>query len=241
MSLTAARIIPVPAARPAPITIENGVLEAAKWIALVIMTIDHVNTYLLHGRHAWMYQVGRLAMPLFGIVLAAHLSCPDALERNGPATRMTMRLAGFGLLAQIPFTWLRGGPWPPTLLNTMALLLLVVVFLRLRASDRLLHRVAGWGLLVIGGATVEFWWIGAAVILAVRSWLMEPTAVSALGVSLAFALLCVLTKSLVPPLALPLVYVLAHHRVSAPSLRLLFYSYYPLHFAALVVLGGSPE
>jgi hypothetical protein len=24
-------------------------------------------------------------------------------------------------------------------------------------------------------------------------------------------------------------------------LRLLFYSYYPLHFAALVVLGGSPE
>jgi hypothetical protein len=154
---------------------------------------------------------------------------------------MTWRLAIYALLAQIPFTLLRGGPWPPTLLNTMVLLLLVVAFLRLRASGTRLHRVAAWSLLLVGGATVEFWWIGAAVILAVRSWLMEPTAASALALVFAFALLCMLTNSVVPPLALPVVYALARIRVSAPSLRLLFYSYYPLHFAALLALGGGPK
>src|ERR1700739_2733329 len=91
------------AARPAPISIDNGALEAAKWIGLAAMTIDHVNTYLLHGAHVWMYQVGRIAMPLFGIALAAHLATPRALHKGGPAARMTARLAGFGLLAQIPF------------------------------------------------------------------------------------------------------------------------------------------
>jgi hypothetical protein len=229
------------AAKPAPIAIDHGVLESEKWVGLVTMTIDHVNTYLLHGGHAWMYQAGRLAMPLFGIALAAHLACPDALEKNGPAERMSARLALFALLAQIPFTLLRGGPWPPTLLNTMLLLLLVAAFLRLRASPQRLHRMAAWTTLAVGGAVVEFWWIGAAAILTVRSWLMEPTAQRAFGVAFAFALLCVLTASVVPLAAPLIVYVLARNRVTVPRIRLLFYSYYPLHLAALLALGGGPK
>ena len=228
-------------ARPAPIAIDDGSLEAAKWIGLVAMTVDHVNTYLLHGAHAWMYQAGRIAMPLFGITLAAHLAAPGALERNGRAARMTARLALFASLAQVPFTLLRGGPWPPTLLNTMALLLLVVVFLRLRASVQRAHRVAAWAALIVVGAAVEFWWIGAALILAVRSWLMDRTAEHGFAVAAALALLCVLTMSVVP-LAAPLVVgTLARARLRIPRVRLLFYCYYPLHLTALVVLGGGPK
>lgn len=229
------------AARPAPISIDNGALETAKWIGLAAMTIDHVNTYLLHGVHAWMYQTGRIAMPLFGIVLAAHLASPDALEKNGPAARMTRRLAIFAALAQIPFTLLRGGPWPPTLLNTMFLLLLVVAFVRLRASGQRWHRVVAWTALAVGGAAVEFWWIGAAMVLTVRSWLMEPTAERGLAVAAAIALLCVLTMSVVPLVAPLIVYGLARGRVTVPRVRPLFYGYYPLHLAALVALGGGPK
>jgi TraX protein len=228
-------------ARSAPISIDNRALETAKWIGLAAMTIDHVNTYLLHGAHAWMYQIGRIAMPLFGIALAAHLASPDALEKNGPAARMTRRLAVFAALAQIPFTLLRGGPWPPTLLNTMFMLLLVVAFVRLRASGQRWHRVVAWTALAVGGAAVEFWWIGAAVVLTVRSWLMEPTAERGLAVAVAIALLCVLTMSAVPPVAPLIVYSLARGRVTASRVRLLFYGYYPLHLAALLALGGGPK
>ena len=229
------------AARSAPISIDNGALETAKWIGLAAMTIDHVNTYLLHGAHDWMYQIGRIAMPLFGIALAAHLASPDALEKNGPAARMTRRLVVFAALAQIPFTLLRGGPWPPTLLNTMFLLLLVVAFVRLRASGQRWHRVVAWTALAVGGAVVEFWWIGAAVVLTVRSWLMEPTAERGLAVAAATALLCVLTMSVVPLAAPLIVYGLARSRVTASRVRLLFYGYYPLHLAALLALGGGSK
>jgi len=241
MPVDATRFDSFTVAKRAPVVIGNGALEAAKWIALAAMTIDHVNMYLLHGGHAWMYKVGRIAMPLFGIALAAHLACPDALEKNGPAARMTSRLTAFALLAQIPFTLLRGGPWPPTLLNTMVLLLLVVAFLRLRASGQRWRRVAAWSALVVGGAAVEFWWIGAAVILTVRSWLMQATAERAFAVAFAFALLCVLTTSVVPLAAPLIVYALVRYRVSVPRVRLLFYGYYPLHLAALVALGGGPK
>ena len=235
------RFDPPPRARLSPVAIDNGALEAAKWIALGTMTVDHANTYLMHGAHAWMYQVGRIAMPLFGIALAAHLAGPDALESKGPAARMTPRLAVSAALAQIPFTLLRGGPWPPTLLNTMALLLLVVLFLRLRSSQRRSHRVTAWAALVVAGAAVEFWWIGALLILTVRSWLMEPTTGAACAVAFALALLCALTMSAVPLLAPAIVYALARGRVRLPRARPLFYGYYPLHLAGLLALGGGPQ
>lgn len=241
MRIGATRLVAFTAARPAPVAIDNGALEGAKWIALAAMTLDHVNTYLTHGRHAWMYQVGRVAMPLFGIALATHLARPDAFQKNGPAARMTLRLALFGVLAQVPFTLLRGGPWPPTLLNTMLLLLLVVAHLRLRASRERSSRVAAWTALFVGGAVVEFWWIGAAVILTVRSWLTEPSVERAFRAAFALALLCVLTRSVVPLAAPLIVYLLVRGRVKVPRLRLLFYSYYPLHLAALVALGGGPR
>jgi len=136
---------------------------------------------------------------------------------------------------------LRGGPWPPTLANTMLLLLLVVAFLRLRGAARPLHRAAGWGLLLIGGAAVEFWWIGAAVILTLRSWFIEPTLERAFAAAFALVLLCVLTMSVVPLAAPLIVYTLARLRVTVPRARLLFYGYYPLHLAALLALGGGPN
>lgn len=241
MPSDATRLAPLAAVGPAPIAIDNGALESAKWIGLAAMTIDHVNTYLLHGAHAWMYQVGRIAMPLFGIALAAHLAAPGALQKGGPAARMTARLAVFGLLAQIPFTLLRGGPWPPTLLNVMLLMLLVVAFLRLRASGQPLHRVAAWTALLLAGAAVEFWWVGAAVILTIRSWLTAPTPERTFAAALALALLCVLTMSVVPLAAPLIVWGLAWARATIPRARLLFYGYYPLHLAVLVALGGGPK
>jgi hypothetical protein len=239
---------PARAEVPRPV-ISYGALEAAKWIALVSMTLDHVDTYLLHDSGGWMACAGRLAMPLFGIVLAAHLARPGALEKGGPAERMTVRLVIFGLAAQLPFTLLRGGPWPPTLLNIMFLLLLVVVFVRLQASEQRWQRLAGWCALAVFGAVVEFWWIGAAFVLAYRSWLMNPSSQRALGVVISGAALCVLNVVLFgsPVMALvtgaaPLVvYALDRMQLNVPRVRWVFYAYYPVHLMVLLLLGGGPN
>jgi TraX protein len=217
--------------------LDDGTLETVKWIGLVAMTVDHVNTYVLAGAQAWMYHVGRLAMPLFGIVLAAHLARPGALE-GGLARRMGWRLAIAGVLAQIPYTWLRGGPWPPTVLNILFLLLLVVAFVQLRRSDRPALRLAACGLLAIGGAVVEFWWIGAAVILTSLAWFRRPDAERTLLAAGSLSLLAALTQSPVPLLAPAGVYVANRLGARVPRFRSVFYVYYPAHLVALAVIHG---
>ena len=54
----------------APIVIADGALEALKWLGIVLMTIDHINKYLNGGHSALMFDLGRIALPLFGFVLA---------------------------------------------------------------------------------------------------------------------------------------------------------------------------
>ena len=213
---------------------DAGTLEAAKWLGLVSMTIDHINTYLLAGAHPWMYHVGRLAMPLFGMVLAAHLARPEALE-GGLALRMGRRLAIAGTLAQVPYTWLRGGPWPPTLLNVLFLLLLVVGFVHLRRSSSRACRVAAWCLLLIGGALVEFWWIGAVVILAFYTRFASGSAHRTLSVLGALTLLALILKSPVPLLAAAFPLIAERVRLPLERRRFAFYLYYPAHLAILAI------
>ncbi len=50
--------------------IESGTLEGLKWLGLLLMTVDHVNKYLLHDAIPALFAAGRLAVPLFSFVLA---------------------------------------------------------------------------------------------------------------------------------------------------------------------------
>ena len=84
------------------LVVHDGSLEALKWIALVLMTGDHVNKYLFNGTIPALFNAGRVALPLFIFVLAYNLARPGTLER-GAYPRTMKRLALFGVLATPAF------------------------------------------------------------------------------------------------------------------------------------------
>lgn len=75
------------ATRAAPTSIlSNDNIEAFKWLALALMTLDHVNKYLFSDNLPAAFQLGRLLMPLFTFVLSYNLACLCALEGRNLAT-----------------------------------------------------------------------------------------------------------------------------------------------------------
>lgn len=169
------RVIPIPVPQAsAPVQsvvhVENGTLEALKWLALVLMTGDHVNKYLLHDGRPWLFRLGRLVMPLFGFVLAYNLARPGAAAR-GVYLRVGKRLALFGLISTPAFLALGGllyRWWP---LNIMFTLLATT------ACAYLFFERPGWQakllgvvVLVVGGSSVEFWWPAVLMNLALVAW-----------------------------------------------------------------------
>ena len=90
------------------------------------MIIDHTNKYLYKGGIPVLFNMGRLAMPLFVLVLAYNLARPMAFER-GVHIRIIKRLALCGSLATPAFLALGGllaGWWP---LNFMFALLVLTL------------------------------------------------------------------------------------------------------------------
>ncbi|MCW2065486.1 UNVERIFIED_ORG: hypothetical protein M2420_000824 [Stenotrophomonas maltophilia] len=65
-----------------------------KWIALVLMTGDHVLTVFGLGYVPVVYELGRIAFPVFAIVLAYNLAQPGV-----DAGRAAFRLAIWGVIA----------------------------------------------------------------------------------------------------------------------------------------------
>ncbi|HBO2234324.1 TPA: hypothetical protein L4G82_006185 [Pseudomonas aeruginosa] len=131
--------------------IADGTIEALKWLALLAMTGDHVNKYLFNGTLPYLFEAGRLALPLFVFVLAYNLARPGALER-GLYGRAMKRLLAFGLVASVPFIALGGvvGGWWP--LNVMFTLLAATAMLYLVERGR---SVAPIALFVVAGGLVD--------------------------------------------------------------------------------------
>ena len=84
--------------------VSDGTIEAMKWLALLSMTGDHVNKCLFNGTLPFLFEIGRLAMPLFMFIfiLAYKLARPGIYE-NGAYLRIMTRLTIFGLLATPAF------------------------------------------------------------------------------------------------------------------------------------------
>ena len=74
--MTAAAAAPRPpaSADAQRVTISGGTLEALKWLGLVLMVLDHANKYLFAHAIPGAFEAGRLAMPIFGFVLAYNLA-----------------------------------------------------------------------------------------------------------------------------------------------------------------------
>jgi hypothetical protein len=216
----------------APLRIASGTVEALKWLALLLMTIDHINKYLFGGAIGPMYAADRVAMPLFVFVLAYNAARPGFFG-GGTAQRTCMRLALYGAAAIVPFVGLGtllGGWWP---LNIMFTLLVSVGVLWASQSK---HRGAGWALVVlfaVGGGLVEYWW--PALLLAVAAWryALIPSTARLAVLALALTALTLINQNLWALAALPLIVAAPRVEISVPRVRTFFYAYYPAHLAAL--------
>ena len=220
------------------IAIGDGTLLALKWLALVLMTGDHVNKFLMGSESAWLFGAGRLVMPIFAIVLGINLARPSALA-SGAVDRTGGRLLVMGVVATLPFMLLGGdiiAGWPLNVLFTLAVAAMVIQCLS-RPSPK--HRTAlAVGFFLVGGLLVEYWW--PAISLTVGTWLYLRGR-SAKGMLLAsFGLLglCAINGNAWALLVLPL-FGLAT-RLSIPAFnrtRAFFYAYYPAHLLAILAIA----
>ena len=228
--------IRLPVSTAPALVLSSGTLEALKWLALLLMTLDHVNKHLLHASVPELFAAGRLALPLFGFVLGYNLARNTALA-SGAYWRTTRRLAVFGSIATIPFIALGGlgwGWWPFNIMATLLVATLCAWLIEVGGASRLAAAVA---LFIVGGALVEFWWPGLAACLLAWAYCRRPSWLKlALWIG-ALASLYVINRNLWALVALPLIFAAAHVGLSVPRGRLGFYAYYPAHLAVLLGLA----
>jgi hypothetical protein len=151
----------------AGVSLAGGRREELKWLAAGLMVVDHVNGYLLGSAYPVLYALGRLAFPIFAMVLAWNL----AEAGEGAKGRVLERLLIFGVLAQ-PFTMLLRYPlmpgfpgpgpvwWQGNVLFTFAVGIGVVLALGREAKPGVQHVLLAAVLFVVGGLLVDFRWAG---------------------------------------------------------------------------------
>jgi TraX protein len=216
-----------------PLVLPNGTLELLKWLAVVLMTIDHTNKYVLGFDYPWMFHVGRLAMPIFTVVLAYNLARPGAFEK-GIYKRTFVRLLLFGVLSTPTFIALGAtyddSIWP---MNIMFLFASIVACVWLIELGGIGAKAVLALIFVVMGFFAEYFWFGLGFGIAVWYYTKRPTWTAAI-----FAVLCCATLNLFNNLywsllAIPLVFLAPRINLRVPRLRLAFYAYYPLHLAVL--------
>ena len=228
--------IRVPVSTAPALNLSSGTLEALKWLALLLMTLDHVNKHLLHASVPELFAAGRLALPLFGFVLGYNLARPGALASGG-YSRTAHRLAIFGTIASIPFIALGGlgwGWWPFNIMATLLVATLCAWLIEVGGPARLALACV---VFIVGGALVEFWWPGLAACLLAWAYCRRPRWLTlALWVG-ALASLYVINRNLWALAAVPLIFAAAQVKLTVPRGRLGFYVYYPAHLAVLWALA----
>lgn len=137
----------------APYTLSSGGRELLKWIALLLMTGDHVAKVVFGGYLPVVSELGRVAFPRFALVMACNLAQPGA--DLGKSIR---RLLLWGAIAQPLHLLAFGQPLPLNILLTFAVAALVVLAL---AQGR------AWLVLLAGGVLpmlADYQWAGVALV-----------------------------------------------------------------------------
>lgn len=217
------------------IDVSDGSLETLKWIALFSMTGDHINKYLFNGTIEWLFNAGRLAMPLFAFVLAYNLSRP-ATNKIQTHHRTLIRLIAFGSIASIPFIALGGvvaGWWPLNIMFTLATSTCIIGLLGKRTVNGYLAAIF---LFLIAGSLVEFWWPAIFLCVGIWHYFKHYSWYALATIIIGLAGICVVNGNAWALAAIPLVLVSSKCKFYVPRFKWFFYSFYPLHLLALFLI-----
>ena len=202
-----------------PYALPSGTREALKWLALLFMTGDHVAKVVHGGYVPVVTELGRIAFPLFALVMACNLAQPGA-----DLHKSMRRLILWGVLAQPLHAWAVGAWLPVNILLTFAL---AAVAIQALAQDR------PWWLLLAAGVLpffVDYRWAGVGLI--VLCWIAFRHRVWWLPLP-GLAAVCAINGNGWALLAVPLAGVMARWPVPIPRARWWFYVYYVGHLGVL--------
>ena len=215
--------------------IAPGTLEVLKWLAVAFMTADHVNRHLLGFAYPVMYQMGRLAMPLFALILAYNLARPEAFS-GGSALRVLQKLSVFAVLSCLPYMELNLAPsgWRPlNILFTLAAGTACIILLERPTPRRQLAAIA---LLAIAGALVDFGWVGLGIFISGWHFFRSPRLFWAAALIAFMLMLRFDNANDWAMAALPVFWLGFYVHIKFPRWRNALYYYYPLHLAAIGAL-----
>jgi len=218
-----------PASSLPTLVLSDASISATKWLALVLMVVDHANKYLLSSSVPWMFDVGRITMPLFAILMGYNLARPGLLA-SGAFARLSARLTLSGLLATVPFVVLNKLPWGWPL-NIMFTLLVPVLFVWLFEQGRDLSKAWAFVLLCWGGALGEYWWPAVGLCLCVWSYRRDPSWGAVVGFFISLLALWFINGNFWALACVPVLFLLRWWPWVLPRAQWFFYAFYPLHLA----------
>ncbi len=205
---------------PFRMELSSSARELLKWIALLAMTGDHVAKVVFGGYVPVVSELGRIAFPLFALVMACNLAQPGADLRKS-----MRRLALWGLIAQ-PLHAFAFGSWLP--LNILLTFALAAVAVHALASHRPVQLLLAAGVLPM---FVDYQWAGVGAVLLAwiafrhRAWWLLVVGLAAV---------CWANHNGWALLAVPIV-LLAAPAWQLPRWRWVFYGYYVGHLAVLAI------
>jgi hypothetical protein len=212
-----------------------GTLEALKWLAVLLMTLDHINLQLLQFAHPWMYKAGRLALPLFVFVLAYNLARAPAGDA-ATALRVLTRLLPFAAVSCLPYwelNFARFGLLPLNVLFTLAAGAAIVALLERPTQGR---EAAAVVLFVGAGGVVDFGWTGIALFVACWQCFRNPSVFWAFAAIALLTLLFGTNGNFWALAALPVIALASTCRLPVKRIKGALYYFYPVHLCVLVVL-----
>lgn len=223
--------------------ISNNSLTAMKLIGIAAMLIDHFNAFVNPEYNQILFEIGRIAFPLFALVLGYNLA---RIPLN-KIPKIMFRLLMFGILATPIYIILSGGLqhwWPLNILFTLSLATTIVYLLSLPTYNRwaVTARMTALLLFAVVGSLVDYLWLGPALVIVVWRLFSGISAVEStiLHVLLSglFGLLCVMNDSLATLLALPIIYltIVTCQGIRLPRMKWFFYWFYPGHLIALLLI-----
>ncbi len=216
---------------PPRLELTNSALETLKWVALILMTIDHTNKYLFNATLPIAFEIGRLCLPIFAVVLAYNLA--RSSTNQDVFNRTIKRLFVFGLVASVPFIALGGliNNWWP--LNVLFTLMVITI-----AIQQITHKnyVTTVLIVLIGGFFVEFWWPGIAVGITAWWYFKKPSWISIAVFLLALYSLSLANLNHWALAAIPAIIAMSYINLNVPRFRWAFYAYYPLHLVVLLAI-----
>lgn len=208
-----------------------------KWIALAAMTLDHLNKYGFQGALPFAFELGRMALPIFAIVLGCNLARPQALAQ-GIYARTARRLLIAALIAQIPFFAVGGTivwAWPLNVLFTLWVGCQIVWTLDRGGRFARIRAVVHF---VLGGALVEFWWPAIALVIGAWLWGRGKPVGAVSAAVFGFAGLQLINGTAWAWLSIPLVAAIGRLPFASPRCSRFFYVFYPAHLLALWAIQG---